>query len=786
MSAMPSNSDPRTPAERRLTWLFRATLLLLLCVAAWQCRDGWPVSSSLLDLVPQAAGDAVQQRAQDRIQEPLARQMVALVGAKDREHAAELARGMGYLWQRSGLFAKVQVDVDVDLAAMRAQLLAQRLSMLPPADRAQLINDPAAFAARRAREVADPFSSTGIVPAGQDLLGLARRAEQALQPGGAVQFDLASGTLVAEQGGMNWVLVRAETSGDAFDQAAPAAVAALVGESRASLAASGGELLVAGGPLYAAAGRAQAVGESAWIGGGAVAGIIAVLLLALRRWRALLAFIPAAVGLLAGTVACVAMFGSIHVLTLVVGASLIGIAVDFPMHFLGKSYGMPDWRPWPALDRVLPGLSISLAATLVGYLALVFTPFPALTQTAVFSAAGLLGAYLCTVCELPNWYRGWQPRPWPALLHTAQALLERLSLWSARGRLPWVAVLALVLCVGGIARLNVQDDLRQWLSLPRPLLQQARRIGEITGFMPTSQFYLVRAANPDALLRTQAELATRLDALVAGHTLVSYTALSQLNAPAQAQEALRQRLRDPDWRARLAAPFEALGIPATALQAEVDALAALPPVGVEQALQGPLGERWRPLWLGTHDGTVAAMVTLQGLNDTAAAAHAAAGLPGTAFIDRTGELNRNFAATRVKAAELKLLSYIVAAVLLWSTLGRSATWRVLAVPFGAAACVLAALGYLGQPLTLFSLFGLLLVSAIGLDYAVFMHERVAGAAASLVGILLAAAITLLSFGLLALSSTPAIANFGLAVGLGVAFSVLWAPWVRPRVFSTER
>ena len=97
----------------------------------------------------------------------------------------------------------------------------------------------------------------------------------------------------------------------------------------------------------------------------------------------------------------------------------------------------------------------------------------------------------------------------------------------------------------------------------------------------------------------------------------------------------------------------------------------------------------------------------------------------------------------------------------------------------ATACSLAALGYLGQPLTLFSLFGLLLVSAIGVDYAIFMYERVAGAAASLVGILLGAVTTLLSFGLLALSHTPAIANFGLAVALGVAFSLLWAPWVGP-------
>ncbi|MDT4827503.1 hypothetical protein FQZ97_608520 [compost metagenome] len=172
------------------------------------------------------------------------------------------------------------------------------------------------------------------------------------------------------------------------------------------------------------------------------------------------------------------------------------------------------------------------------------------------------------------------------------------------------------------------------------------------------------------------------------------------------------------------------------------------------------------------------MVTLLGLRNASALDTIAEAAPGVTLVDRSGELNRMFAATRIEAAELKLLSYVVAAVLLLLTLGRAATWRILAVPLAATACSLAALGYLGQPLTLFSLFGLLLVSAIGVDYAIFMYERVAGAPASLVGILLSAATTLLSFGLLGLSRTPALANFGLAVALGVAFSLLWAPWIR--------
>jgi predicted exporter len=124
------------------------------------------------------------------------------------------------------------------------------------------------------------------------------------------------------------------------------------------------------------------------------------------------------------------------------------------------------------------------------------------------------------------------------------------------------------------------------------------------------------------------------------------------------------------------------------------------------------------------------------------------------LVDRLGELNQLFAATQLSAAELKLLSCLLIVLLLVLPFGLRGALRIVALPLLAALCSLASLGWLGQPLTLFSLFGLLLVTAISVDYAILMHERIGGAAVSLLGTLLAALTTWLSFGLLALSSTP--------------------------------
>ena len=252
-----------------------------------------------------------------------------------------------------------------------------------------------------------------------------------------------------------------------------------------------------------------------------------------------------------------------------------------------------------------------------------------------------------------------------------------------------------------------------------------------------------------------------------------FLALDQLVSQPGEQQHLRAALNalPQHWQ-----PLLAVGVPESALQNELTQLQALPVQSIDDALKGPLAEPWRALWLGKNPEGVAAMVSLQGLNDASLLRAQAQDLPGVKLVDRLGDLNKVFAATQISAAELKLLSCVLIVVLLIAPFGFGGALRIVALPLLAALCSLASLGWLGQPLTLFSLFGLLLVTAISVDYAILMREQIGGAAVSLLGTLLAALTTWLSFGLLAVSSTPAVSNFGLSVSLGLAFSFMLAPW----------
>ena len=74
---------------------------------------------------------------------------------------------------------------------------------------------------------------------------------------------------------------------------------------------------------------------------------------------------------------------------------------------------------------------------------------------------------------------------------------------------------------------------------------------------------------------------------------------------------------------------------------------------------------------------------------------------------------------------------------------------------------------------------LLLVLGMGVDYAIFFQARHSDNRA-FVAITVAASLTILSFGLLAFSSTPALHALGLATTLGIGLTWLLTPLFRPK------
>ena len=311
-----------------------------------------------------------------------------------------------------------------------------------------------------------------------------------------------------------------------------------------------------------------------------------------------------------------------------------------------------------------------------------------------------------------------------------------------------------------------------------------RQVADISGNDTGGRSILVQANNADELLRRSAQVEAALQPLVGKGKIGGVQSLNQWLLPAEEQQALLAQLRrlakEP---APSADPMLQLGLKPDTIQTALQQAAAQPVVPLDQALSGQTAEAWRTLYLGNIQGQEAALVRVQGLNDAAAVQTALSALPcnqtGTCarLVDKRARLNELFRHTRNHAAWLKLASFALAWLVLWRIFGARRGSLILAVPLISAAATVGLLGWLGLPISLFAMFGLLLVAAVGADYAVYALTARETPAAKLGGILLAALTTAISFLLLAISTTPAVAAFGITVSLGVGLNVLLSAWL---------
>ena len=189
------------------------------------------------------------------------------------------------------------------------------------------------------------------------------------------------------------------------------------------------------------------------------------------------------------------------------------------------------------------------------------------------------------------------------------------------------------------------------------------------------------------------------------------------------------------------------------------------------------------------DRGVAVLTFLHGVRDEDALSARLAAVDGALLFDQSAYMAQAYATFRTRTFEL-LGAGLLVVVLLVLARYRSvrATAAAVLPSVLAAAGALALCTLLGEPLTIVHAVTVLLVLGMGVDYGVFMVEsRAEGeeATATVVGLMVACASTVLSFGALALSAHPALRAIGQTTAFGVALSLVLAPaaWLlhrRPR------
>jgi predicted exporter len=762
--------------HRLLAWLW---LIFLVLAAGFLIagRDNWAdrVDTDLLALLPRDERRPAIEAALRALSAQGERQLALLISAQDEAGTRQAVALVRATFSDLGL-----TEQGHDAAAFPGDFYAPwQHGLLTAADRDWLASATPEAATARALNLAYALFTPGNLPWQSDPFGFFGNWLQSL--GEATPLRPSGGELMVDHDGRRYAALAYALPQSAFDADFQQKLIARLELARERVLGldPDAQFLRAGVVLHAAAAARQAHDEMNLIGLGSLLGTFFLIGLVFQSARALKLI---AVSLLSGAItalfAAFLIFERVHLITLVFGASLIGVAVDYAILVFAQHLGNEE-PVWERYRRLLPTLCMVLLTPALAYLALALTPFPGLKQMAVFAVCGIFGAWACVVCFYPYLLPKTLPLPGNANLMTR--LLERWPRWCNNGKTWGIVLCFAAVVVGGLVQLRANDDIRSLFNGDATLMSEQLQVSRIMQLPSPAQMFLISAASPEALLQTEEALIERLRPLVAANKIGGYEAVTRWlpsEARQQAARALQTRLQPS--REQLARELELPDEWLAEAAATADDPFLTPEVWRASAASTPS----RALWIGAtraKDGEpqYSSMVLLKGLADRETASELAAlavrapAISGVEWVDQTQEISSLMARYRGLLIETLLLACLIVPFMLYPFF-RGSVWRIVTPVLIAGCATLAILGYLGIPVQLLSILALLLTLGMGIDYAIFLQARQMHAH-TLLATTLAASLTLLSFGLLALSGTPALHVLGLTATLGVTLAWLLTP-----------
>lgn len=161
------------------------------------------------------------------------------------------------------------------------------------------------------------------------------------------------------------------------------------------------ETLYFGGPAVAVGNAEQMKKDTILTLSITIVLLLALTLYVFRRKRApILLMLPVAFGGIFGLAMTTLIQGSISVIALGAGAIILGIAIDFSVHFMSHARNHPDMEE-NVKTLVFP-LTLGAFTTIAAFYALRFADAPVLRDLGTFASFSLLGASLFTLIFLPH------------------------------------------------------------------------------------------------------------------------------------------------------------------------------------------------------------------------------------------------------------------------------------------------------------------------------------------------------------------------------------------------
>ncbi|MCL4525024.1 MAG: MMPL family transporter [Gammaproteobacteria bacterium] len=515
--------------------------------------------------------------------------------------------------------------------------------------------------------------------------------------------------------------------------------------------------------------------------------IIILLLLVYRSGIVLiLGLIPVFSGVIIGISAVALGFSVVYDITLGFGTALIGEAVDYSIYFFVQSgqsaTGSEEW-----IRKYWPTIRLGVLTSIIGFASLLFSNLPGLAQLGLYAIAGLLTAAIVTRLVLPALLPGnFKSRDLSSIGEYLLRLTRTLSTLR-----PGVVLL---LIAASAVLVSHRDKIWNYdLSALSPVPAAAQRLytqmRADLGVSDGGYLVVVSAPTVNAALAAAEKTGNALQGLVENHVIAGYesparylpsvTLQQERQAAIPPKDVLERRLREAllglPVRASLFTPFikeseaQRTRTPLT--------LADLRGTSIEMVVNSMLirhGNGWDAIL--PLKAPASGIVDAQRVRASLVRHH----ITGAMLIDLSGTSNQLYKNYLINGIKLSLSGVaLIALLLLFVMRSPMRVFRILLPLIAAVLTVSAGLVLLGYELNIMNLIGLMLIVAIGSNYALFFDQgdrQVHGEIAprTLASLVIANITTIMGFGPLAFSGVPVLQAIGAAVAPGVVLALLFS------------
>ena len=477
-----------------------------------------------------------------------------------------------------------------------------------------------------------------------------------------------------------------------------------------------GHIYLTGTPVHAASASAKSVVEINLI---CIFSTLALIFLCKYYFKTFNILIPIALsiifGFLSGYAVAATVFPQLHVLTFVFSTSLIGISLDYSLHyFLTKNE-----------KNFKKSLTISMLTTVLAFSVLYFSDIQILKQISILTSFGLLGVYCFVIIILP-------------LFKFTDVTKNFINLNFNKLKKIILTFVVLTVLVGSF-NLKFDDNIKNFYTPQKSLLRAEKLYKQIFG-TKTPYFLTVSGKDVNEILQKEEKITDKL-----GNKNISYLALSNFISSRKTQrenQALVHKLYEND-----------LSEYATFLDKKtIDKLKNSLDFDIYDPVDFPLNAKF-----------------MLDENTSFIATNSFVKTDGYETINIAEEISQIIKFSRHRCMLLFPIIFVILSAFLCIVYGWKNALKTLTPPMCGALFAVCVANMIFQGINLFHILAMFLIIGFSLDYSIF---RLNGSKKSNDAVLISCISSALSFLLLSFTSFKLVSSLGLVLFLGITSSYI--------------